>query len=234
MEILDHAGVSSSSHPRLSLSYGPNDATVRDRPLSTRVLAERARASEVVDIPLPAPPRVPAGFKPIAEAGDLTTSAWSPDSERSGLPAKRMRRVMVAAAVVTVALVAFGAGRLLQDDETSKSQGAEPVPTPSAADSDDERKAAWLSKVRAGTATDDERRKLEALCVLAGDDHCVALAKAASAPSSSAPSTSASSAAPRDVVPPVPKARPSPAPKPGGQPDPAPKVTPKGPMVDTL
>ncbi len=234
--ILEEAGVSSSSTPRLS--WGGGDLpTVREAPMSKR---------PSLAPPLPPPPRLPTGLgasEPASELGEHTRSAWSPVTGRFRRPSQKARAVMLGVGLAALVATAFVAGRLLSEDETAAAAPAVSSlagGAPSAARDAD--KARWLARARDGTATDDELRKLEALCVLEGDDRCVKLSQRArddssgpEAPAPAASSTPSSKATPRAPARPRgPAPPPEPVPAPSPEPTPSPKITPKGPMVDTL
>jgi serine/threonine-protein kinase len=232
--ILNFAGISSTSRPRVRR---PDDPTVRDAPLSKRP----SEGPPAIDVPLPRPPRLPEGMAPSAriEGG----STWSPVTSGVGAPARRARRLMIAAGVLGLVGVAFVAGRMLQEESAAPLPAASAAPEPSSEPSSKEatarRKGLWLQNARAGTATAEELRKLEELCVHEGDDACVEIARAARTPDE----TPSAAPEPEPEPEPEPAARPRPAakpkpaaepPPPEPEPEPQPKVKPKGPMVDTL
>lgn len=237
--ILNNAGVRSKSRPRV---HRPDDPTIRDAPRSKRP------EHGIIAPPIPGPPNVPSDMRVSSSAppeiGELTKSAWSPGAGPIDAPARRARRVMIGIGVLGLVAVAFGAGTLMKEEEpvAAATSVALPSPTiPPPADTADDRKERWIERAEAGIASPEELRKLEALCVLEGDDDCVAIAKAAAIPSaepeaSTEPVESEPTprVRPKSKPEPTPEPTPEPAPEPVADPDPQPKVKPKGPMVDTL
>jgi serine/threonine-protein kinase len=209
--ILEYAGVSSQSHPRISA--GPEAPTTRDGSVRPR------------------------------DIGEHTTSAWSPDTiARLTAPKRTLRLVAIAAAtVVLLSVVAVGAHRLLGGSAAPQvAQATEPDRA--------REKQQLLARLGEGVASADERRKLEALCVLEGDEACLKAVAAAAAPTTpptvaaAEPSVSASGPASQASAEASSKSRgqrgaapaPSAGPAPMPGPTPSQKITPKGPMVETL
>ncbi len=228
--ILDVAGVASTTRPRVVYR---DDPTLRESPKSKRPLP--------IEAPLSAPATMPGGAQVSgAFDGERTKSTWSPVTHRINAPARRVRRLMITAGVAVLVAMAFGAGRLLQGegDVTPVAPAASSVSNVASAAPEaapDKRKSPLLEKARSGSATRDELRTLEALCVLEADDACVAVATAAAKPpaASAVPKPKPKPTRRLAPKPPASAEKPQPPPK-TAPPAPEPTIKPKGPMVDKL
>jgi serine/threonine protein kinase len=236
--ILEFAGVSSQSHPRLSfapdLRGPPNPSFSSGPPFSTRgPEAPTAREGSLATA---------AGVRPRGDIGEHTTSAWSPDTAArmaSLRPRARMMKAAVIGGALAVAAVVLGVGgyALFGKADPPAHAAEQPKEQPR---SDGEKKE-LLEKLAAGRANAEDKRRLEALCVLDNDRACLLLVSpvesaAPPVPAVAQPAADASEEPKRATRPGSPAPAPAPSAAPAAQPEavPSSKVKPKGPMEETL